>query len=448
MPDFGLSCARARVALRLLFRARFGDCLAPILITAHDKSSSAVPPCNILASGVAATHSTRRHFLLGRGQPATPEILRAADMVRSSGGLLRSASSRNFGDNVNSIASNTSPGKHLNIDDDDLSNLAKRVPKVRPSGDTDQDMERHSERDGLVWVIDTLAKNTNSGLVMRVKGFLERELRKASAEVDLQLGQEPPFPHDYKYFNKLPRYWYASWIVENSAGSLDQALRSKIELADGSALRRIFDFATVTNSGHAWPVAALDRDVLSRTFKVRAGEVGNRLHDFRGRGLAPNNTLDWSKCGPYTLLWQVDEKHGHRAHQVKHISGELADIPDEVVITRQFELVNGWCDAGAMVTKAPVAEYNLLHFFTDKHKPPHSLVMEKKASHLRGIAESVAHNLSEARESMKVGVVDADERILDEAVSTKRQEALRKARESFETRQTTKRARTRQVLTT
>lgn len=349
-------------------------------------------------------------------------------------------------DSVVETPSKPAKGHVGGLSDLGISPWAKKIPKVKKTGDVDKDLQLNIERDSLIYIMDTLAANPS--LVMPTKGFMERELKKQAGAEKTKQGNYiggAPFPADYKYLAKIPRYWYTSWMVENSDGEITKDMASNLELADSAVLRRAFDFFTCTHSGHAWPQLALDRSVMSKMFAARSEECGPRLKGWWARAVRRDSTVDWSKGGAYTLLF--DQATG-RASRVKHVSGSTVDIPARINITADFSLVNGWSDSDAAAQLPPHEHYKLINFFTDETTPPLSIIMNKKAERLQTLAKECLDELDGQLRAVAEKVIRPGEQVLKVAHDQRRHSALAKARAQMADRTVVKRARTRQVLTT
>lgn len=308
-----------------------------------------------------------------------------------------------------------------------LSPLAKKVPNIKKTNVASVDMRLQIERDALITVIDTLSKDYS--LLEKTYGFLKRESAKQSREQTTEGIDAPPFPAAYTYLAKLPSYWYCSWIVRASKGYCTKTIYENIELKDPENLRRAFDFFTCTNSGHAWPAAALDKVVLERMMDRRAKDVGDRIKGWFQVALRQDSSIDWTKGGPYTIEWAPSTD---RAISVKHISGERAFIPDHIVIDKSFQLDFGWCDVRAQVSKPP-SVIKLIDLFCDLRRPPHNQLLSKKADELVRIADSFAREVADMRLEAKPGFETA-KNILSDAKQRQRDVILKKARESARAR--------------
>lgn len=323
-------------------------------------------------------------------------------------------------------------------DEDDLDPLALKVPEPKSTGDTDQDTRNQVHRDTFVAIVDMLCKQPS--LRLPALGFLRVE-EKARKKCEAERVPEPPFPKSFTTLAKLPADWYCSWIVHESQGLCTKDMLTDIQLRDPDALRRIFDFLTVTTVSTAWPLAAHDRAVLQRMFSHRATDVGDRIRGWFQRALRPDGSVDWQEGGPYTIEFDPISR---RAIAVRHISGARKEMPSHILVDGTFELEYGWCDARAQLVKRPTA-IKLLDLFPETDRPPRSHVLEKKAGDLHRIADAKARVLAEERVAASTALV-LDPTILEGAVAVKRRRGLDKAKDGVTRRNLTKKARMKQIV--
>jgi len=164
-----------------------------------------------------------------------------------------------------------------------------------------------------------------------------------------QAAHEQEFwPSSYVRFDQVPKYWLLGWLV-SAVDFFDEPTLQKVDKASKTAIRELVEFATGVRAHGKLPRPCLNKLLLSRFFLRRMKAVGVRMTaEWWKRVLDPATmTLQWQKadCG---VLSFVQPGEGEQwVKQVRHVSGVVAQIPEEVNVKAEWSLVKAWSDAGA-----------------------------------------------------------------------------------------------------
>ena len=296
--------------------------------------------------------------------------------------------------------------------------LTKKIPMVKPCQNVELFNQLTMRRQALIWCVDTLWHRPDVRL--ECKMWLECRLSAAAANEKGVNGSVALWPSTYVHLNKLPKYWMVGWMLKHADSEWTAADFEMIEAHDAEGPRQIFYFVNHCNDQDWLPRAALDKEVTTLMFDKRYSSCGNRLRPLKARLMNGNGQLNWSRGGAYQLEWNAENT---RATQVRHVSGDRADVPEHVHITPAYTLRDGWSDNDASV-KLGVATYVLADFFAATKRGPFLTRLDKKSTQLKVIAEAI---VKERAESV-VAPMQVDPTFGSAAKDEKRKAALEVAR--------------------
>lgn len=236
--------------------------------------------------------------------------------------------------------------------------------------------------------------------------------------------------------SRLPKYWLAKFLseVDPSTEPFAPATLKAIDDHDTSAIPRLLTFCVQLPESTVLPKTMRGSKLICwKVFQKRTVSVGQPIVDFAKKYVnRQTGAIDWTQGGCYTFQW--DE--AGNATSVKYL-GQL-EVPVSIPVSRDYELVNPWDVASAMICKKP-SKILCCEFFTDG-SGPHAFI-DKKAKHLERIAEEASSEIEVTVNDLKreeaapdeaefVGEHLKEERIrrLHEAQSRARESAKRRRR--------------------
>lgn len=196
--------------------------------------------------------------------------------------------------------------------------------------------------------------------------------------------------------NRLPKYWLAKFLSETDMSDepLSQALVKKIDDSDSTAIPRLFTFGLQLPESAPLPKQMRSSKLLCwKVFQKRMAEVGSPLKDFAKNYVnKTTGAIDWSGGGCYTFVWGEDGN----ATSIKYLGG--ADTTVSVLVGRDYEMINPWDAAGALIMKKP-SKMLCCEFFAEG-TGPHT-VIDKKGKQLERLAEEVGREIEAALSDLK-----------------------------------------------
>lgn len=118
---------------------------------------------------------------------------------------------------------------------------------------------------------------------------------------------------------------------------------------------------------------------------------------------------------------------GDRATQIRHKSGLTKPLPEHVLITKRFALVDNWSDADASVQLAPV-KYSCKELFEATEAPNSYLFTTTKPVLFFESARCIAAMYQREKHESKKGELQGKLSLLRECAGQKRKEHAAKAR--------------------
>jgi hypothetical protein len=317
-------------------------------------------------------------------------------------------------------------------DNQPLSALAKKIPQIKRSGDLGIDTRKAIERDAMVRIVDKLSKYPAYILPMHGVMMSQDFCSESSASQQEWTG-------NYKCVGKLPKGWIAEFLLARACElglqeKLNTEVLQKVEGNSSHGLWFLFCFDMQMNQHISFPSPCHDKFVASQAFKERGVLVGNRLRKLVEGGIKSDGSLDFSTGGCFTL--QFDD---NKCTTVTHVNGEVAVVPEHVVITKKFTLHDNFLDTLARVELSP-SKYQLADFFPDTAVFK-GHILDKKATAFKEIAANIAKQMETTSATIAQGTVQVSASVLGVAAAKRSAENLLKARSKLqqkkETRKTT-----------
>lgn len=229
------------------------------------------------------------------------------------------------------------PPEHAS--ESELCPLARKVPKVKSSGDHQKYKDQLLERSQMARIIDMLTKNPP--YIATTWSWLQDHNDRQNANGH-NPGRELWWPESYTFVSKLPKYWQAEFLAAMSDNELSLQDLEALDAHDNDAVGNLFRMAVQVQKGDALPRQALEKRVCYRLFEERYQLLGKRLIGWKKRAVLANNTVDWLKGGVFAPVIV-----GGKVCQVRHISGDHVEVPEYLAITASFTIGTAWDDCEA-----------------------------------------------------------------------------------------------------
>ena len=148
---------------------------------------------------------------------------------------------------------------------------------------------------------------------------------------------EGSFHDTYRKLYRVPKEFLRSWLptLASSPLAFSSESLSRLEKCQDGALRSIFYLVTGTSADTAWPKFCHSRAVFKSTFARAARELGNRIDQIRVEQHGDRFSVDFSRCGCYTL----EPLEGEKSH-IKFISGAKVALSDFAVPNDEYQIVD------------------------------------------------------------------------------------------------------------
>ena len=188
----------------------------------------------------------------------------------------------------------------------------------------------------LKWINSYL--HANPAYILKCKAKMETGwLEKAANDLS-----EDYFNDTYTYFKKIPKYFYATFMVEE--GIMTQALADEVDAKDPQAIRYLAIFFFGVPDNLPLPPQLTHKPTLCIFLRARGVLLGHRWRGFFDKALRADFTINWVKYGCYRFLFKDAETK--QAHAIKHTSTEPIKIMD-FLVTREWKVKNNHDDLGA-----------------------------------------------------------------------------------------------------
>ena len=240
-----------------------------------------------------------------------------------------------------------------------MSALAKKLPKPRPTGNSFKDLQAQREHRLFVDCINILSMRPD--VRGDCKGFLDQAI--AEKEKD-ELVSEDYFA-EISTLGKLEEAWVLSWIVKTTGFSATDLGKAKLD--DKDILVHLLEFLLNATRTLKLSEALQRKAIAARAFELRMVQAGNRKALLCGRTLMKNGQVNHF-IFVYKLTFE-NEKASECTHRP---TGDKTRIPQDVAITKEFDLMHNCSDMQAVVVLGSHHKY-FLHKFFDKNCGPHKV---------------------------------------------------------------------------
>lgn len=204
--------------------------------------------------------------------------------------------------------------------------LAKRVPRITKTGDREMDTKLEEQRAALVGIVQYLHQ--------KPEFCVPTYLKLAQGKIDLCGLERPEWSDSYNCLQKIPKYFKAQLLIADSGNSLTQDDMNRINSKDQNAIPMLFELATQMGDSFAIPTDILNKDWSGKVFLSRMAHCGHRIRRLKPHGLADDGSIDWTRFASYVLEWNEEDI----ATNVRHISGTRKPVPEDVTISKKFEI--------------------------------------------------------------------------------------------------------------
>lgn len=213
---------------------------------------------------------------------------------------------------------------------DQLSPLARKIPKAKRTADAHETKRRELQRACLVKIVDWAVKHES--LCPQVWTMITTGAISSTTDLDQkEFWAEPP-----KSLSKVDLQWRAAWLTAHSEGSLSHELLRRMDEKAGHIVKDMFSVFTKSTGSESLPPEFIEKALLQAAMSLRYDAVaGMSIKAWVTKYVNKKDaTVNWSKCGPYRM-----EAVGAHIVKVWHwCSPEPVDIPKWQAIGSDFEL--------------------------------------------------------------------------------------------------------------
>lgn len=244
--------------------------------------------------------------------------------------------------------------------------IVGRIPEHKKTGNYQTDINntdnRHAVRSLLTMLLDddSLAP-----------GLLAEAQRRRIAMNGVS-DERDVFVHSTT-LGKLDEDWLISWLTQRSDLTNDDIISMKKR--DTEAAQQLLQYELQLPLTLKMNQFSKDKAVAKRVFDARANEMGRRLQRFRAADMAAGAASWKDKC--FQFNWTSDTFDAKVTH-VHHWNGDVAEVPEHCIITRQHTLQFNWSDWSAQVARSPLPPLKLCDFFKAKRNGPWSYALPPK----------------------------------------------------------------------
>lgn len=323
-----------------------------------------------------------------------------------------------------------SPSKPAAGDHSGLARLAAQVPKVKMTSDQAENNKRNRIRSSMVNIIDWVCKNPEKCPDVWLSLSHGQVVSIASNCIDggdEGTAIDATNPFDKPTFGKVSTDALAKWLCGLPDGP-SKDLIDLVDSQDARAVRDIFTALLQLRPIDRIPAEARkDFKIAHKMLMSRMEVVGPRLPGWFRKSVNGKGDVDFSKVPLY-----APEFENNRMKSIRHISGDLATIPDHVNITQDYCMQAPHDDMGAMMVKHP--DEHLVANFFEAGKGPKRHALDRKNKSLDGLAEKAKKEVETETTAAKVKEppVDLSGAVLQRRAKEKRAAALEKARQALE----------------
>lgn len=297
--------------------------------------------------------------------------------------------------------------------------FTKRCPRPKKTANAEEQQRNNIDQNALVSIIEILMNDPDR--ILPTLGALqsspEAPKRSGVSEEDEVWDETPSL-------RRIPAAWWVTWIIGASEGSLSHAKVRAIIEADGDKLIHLLVFALQLSPARQFPTACTNKRVCSRMLSSRATQLGDRLRGL-DEHISANGVVKWGAGDCYHFSWN---EHGV-ATECRHIGGKVVPLPQHVVITKAFKLIDNFSDLGANVALPLVT--HVLHSLFPRDEGANRFIFPKGANDpLVPIAEACKANLDQQRVAATQGDIVENFTLLQEVKDNRKAVMTKRAREA------------------
>ena len=217
--------------------------------------------------------------------------------------------------------------------------MAKKVPKIKTTGDVTRDTMKTIERGALVTIIDCLVKHGDWMLPMH--GIMNsQELDKMKQE-QVKDNDVDEWKGNYDTFKQLPESWKQNSMCKSSG--IPTVVMAKVAEKDAAMVDVLFEYDMQMKMGTKFPEDCHDVAVCSKTCTKRSQDKGRRLMVAWNSSLITREGLvDYGK-----LCFQPKMNDAGLVLEILHISGMKAKVPPHMPMSKEFVMCDNHLDMEA-----------------------------------------------------------------------------------------------------
>ena len=234
--------------------------------------------------------------------------------------------------------------------------LAQKIPKPKMTGNTVKDMAAKHDHGLMVECVNIL--QAHPWIRSDCRGFLCEALREKKRDAE----DSDAFFKELSSLGKVDEGWMVSWVC-NKTGFLPAEL-GKARLQDKDCLQNIVDFLLAATKTLKLPQSCRRKVILCVVLDKRVEVAGNRHTLVQDHSILKND-----KINLLIFVYKINFVEGKGKTVCHRPTMDVAQIPEGVAITRDFELVSAHSDFNAHVSNGPHHIYHLFKFFNDKEGP-------------------------------------------------------------------------------
>lgn len=187
--------------------------------------------------------------------------------------------------------------------------------------------------------------------------------------------------------------WLISWLTQRSDLTDDDMISMKKR--DTEAVQQLLQYELQLPLTLKMHPHSKDKAVTKRVLDARANEMRRRLSKPRASGMS-SGVASW-KDKYFQFKWTSDAFDAKVTH-VHHWNGDVAEVPEHCIITRQHTLQLNWSDWLAQVARSPLPPLKLCDLFKASRNVPWSYALPPKPKEFERVCEAVATEEQALRE--------------------------------------------------
>lgn len=165
--------------------------------------------------------------------------------------------------------------------DEELSWLAKKVPKVKLTKDPKENntliMQRYALMNAITWLQKNPDRVMDTWMMIAALDQQKQVKRPESLE----------WNSEYRHIWRLPDYWKAQFLQSRLPQIFTDSYIKTLENAGEGLIKRLFALETGLDDNDPLPRLCLNKLICARTILQRAKECGNRLSSLSAESYPP-----------------------------------------------------------------------------------------------------------------------------------------------------------------